>query len=65
MIIETSLVIEEGDTVVAEWISRLTHTGPLSMPDGTEIAATGKTVEHAGVTISKVGTGVDPVRRTD
>ena len=55
--IETSLVIEEGDTVVAEWMSRLTHTGSLTMADGTEITATGKMVEHPGVTISQVRDG--------
>jgi steroid delta-isomerase-like uncharacterized protein len=43
--IETTQVVEEGDTVVAEQIWRGTNTGPLTMPDGTEIPATGKTVE--------------------
>ena len=47
--LETLLSIEEGDTVVAEWTVRGTNTGPLSMPDGTEIPATGKTLEYPGV----------------
>ena len=54
---QTSLVIEEGDIVVAEWTYRGTHTGPLPMPDGTEIPATGKTVELPGVTVAEVRDG--------
>ena len=53
----TSLLIEQGDTVVAEWTSRSTHTGPFAMPEGSELAPTGKAVEHAGVTIVKVRDG--------
>jgi ketosteroid isomerase-like protein len=54
---KTSLVIEEGDTVVAEWTSRSTNTGPLTMPDGTEIPPTGKTLELPGVTVATVRDG--------
>ena len=54
---QTSLVIEDGDTVVAEWTFRGTHTGPLPVPDGTDIPATGKTVELSGVTISEIRDG--------
>jgi predicted ester cyclase len=50
----TSLMIEEGDSVVAEWTMRDTHTGLLAVPDGTEIPATGKTVEFLGVTVAAV-----------
>ena len=55
--IEASLVIEEGDTVVAEWTWRATHTGPMAMPDGTEIPPTGKTLEFPGVDIGEVRDG--------
>jgi steroid delta-isomerase-like uncharacterized protein len=55
---ETSLLIEEGDTVVGEWTVRGTHTGPLPMPDGTEISATGKAFEILGVTIWTVRDGM-------
>ena len=54
---ETSGLIEEGETVVAEYTWRGTNTGPLTMPDGTEIPATGKTVEMYGVDIATVRDG--------
>jgi hypothetical protein len=40
---ETSQVVEEGNVVVAEWVWRAMNTGPISMPDGTEIQKTEKT----------------------
>ena len=55
--VETSLVIEDGDVVVAEWTSRATNTGPLTMPDGTEIPPTGKTLELPVVTVATVRDG--------
>jgi steroid delta-isomerase-like uncharacterized protein len=55
--LETSLLVEEGDTTVAEYTWRGTNTGPLTMPDGTEIPATGKTVEMLGVAIITVRDG--------
>jgi steroid delta-isomerase-like uncharacterized protein len=54
---ETSRLVEEGDTVVAEYTWRCTHTGPLTSPDGTETPATGKTVELPGVAVVTVGNG--------
>ena len=54
---QTSLVVEEGDIVVAEWMYRGTHAGPMSMPDGTEIPPTGKTLELPGVTVCKIMDG--------
>jgi steroid delta-isomerase-like uncharacterized protein len=51
---EPGLVIEEGDTVVAEWIWRATHAGPIAMPDGSAIPATGRTVEVPGVSVITV-----------
>jgi steroid delta-isomerase-like uncharacterized protein len=54
---DTTLLIEEGDTVVAEYTWRGTNTGPLTMPDGTEIPATGKTLEMSGVGIITVRDG--------
>ena len=55
--IETSVVIEDGDTVVAEWTYRTTQTGPATQPDGADLAVTGKTLEVAGVTFCKVRKG--------
>jgi len=49
--------VEEGDTVVTERILRATHTPPPLMPDAAEIPATGKTVEHPGVSVVEVRDG--------
>jgi predicted ester cyclase len=54
---KTSLLIEEGDTVVAEWTWLGTNTGPLITLDGSEIPATGKTVELSGVSVLTVRDG--------
>ena len=53
----TVLVIEEGDVVVAEWTYTGTFTAAMVMPDGTEIPATGKTVEAPGVSVITVRDG--------
>jgi steroid delta-isomerase-like uncharacterized protein len=55
--VETSRLIEEGDTVVAETTWWATNTGPLPMPDGSEIPATGKTVELPMVSVLAVRDG--------
>jgi steroid delta-isomerase-like uncharacterized protein len=55
--LETSLLIEEGDTVVAEDTWRASNTGSISMSDSTEIPATGKTVEMHGVSVITVRHG--------
>jgi ketosteroid isomerase-like protein len=52
--IEPSLVIEEGDTVVAEWTGHGTHTGPLTMNDGSVIPATGNRLATPTVTILEI-----------
>ena len=53
----TTLVIEEGDTFVAEWTWRAAHTGPFALPDGSELAATGRAVEILGVSVGEVKDG--------
>jgi steroid delta-isomerase-like uncharacterized protein len=52
-----SLLIEQGDTVVAEYTWRGTHTGPLTMPDGSVFPALGKVLSHDCVTIAEVKDG--------
>ena len=52
--IEASLVIAEGDTIVAEWTYRSSHTVPITNPDGTETAAMGTTLEFPGVSIGRL-----------
>ena len=54
---EVSLVIEHNDVIVAETVYQSTHTGPLRMPDGSVIPATGKTMDTPGVTILRVKDG--------
>jgi steroid delta-isomerase-like uncharacterized protein len=54
---DTARVIDHGGTVVAEWTWRATQTGPLPMPDGSVLPATGKTMEFPGVTIAELRDG--------
>jgi steroid delta-isomerase-like uncharacterized protein len=54
---ETAQLIEEGDVFVVEWVWRAMNTGPLTMPDGTEIPATHKAMELPGVSVSSVRDG--------
>jgi uncharacterized protein (TIGR02246 family) len=41
--------VEQGGTLADEWTWVGTHTGPLVMPDGTELPPTGKRVEFKGM----------------
>ena len=49
--------VEQGDAFADEWVFVGTHTGPLLLPDGTELAATGKRVEIPGMEFVKVRDG--------
>jgi steroid delta-isomerase-like uncharacterized protein len=55
--VESVRDIEDGDVGVSEFIFRGTNSGPLKLPDGTEIPATGKVMEIAGVTVTAVKDG--------
>jgi ketosteroid isomerase-like protein len=57
MTMQTSVLLEDGDVVVAEWNLRCTVSGPLPAPDGTEIAAAGRTLEYGGVCVARVRDG--------
>lgn len=46
--------IAEGTTVVTEWSSTATHTGPLPLPTGELLPPTGKSVSLGGVDIAEV-----------
>jgi len=48
-IMTVDVVVEQGDTIAAEWTVAGTHMGPLVMPDGTELPPTGKRVELKGM----------------
>ena len=41
--------VEQGDSFADEWMFAGTHTGPLPMPDGSELPATGRRVELRGM----------------
>ena len=43
------VIVEQGDTLAAEWTVAGTHTGPFVMPDGTELPPTGKRAELKGM----------------
>lgn len=42
--VKAEAMYETGDTVVVEWLLDGTNTGPISLPDGSEIPATGRRV---------------------
>lgn len=49
--------VEEGDAFADEWVFVGRHTGPLVLPDGTELPATGKQVEVRGMELVRVREG--------
>ena len=49
--------VEDGDTFADEWTFTGTNTGPLHLPDGSEITATGKPVEIKGMELVEVRDG--------
>ena len=48
---------ESGDTTIDEWIFHGTHTGPLSLPSGETIPATGKRVAVRGIDVVSYADG--------
>ena len=49
--------VEQGDSFCDEWTFAGTHTRPFLLPDGTELAPTGKRVEIAGMELVQVRDG--------
>jgi predicted ester cyclase len=49
--------VEEGDAFADEWVFVGTHTGPLVLPDGTELPPTGKRVEVKGMELARIRDG--------
>jgi steroid delta-isomerase-like uncharacterized protein len=49
--------VEDGDSFADEWTFTGTNTGPFRLPDGTEVPATGKTVEIKGMELVEVRDG--------
>jgi steroid delta-isomerase-like uncharacterized protein len=52
-----SLTVEDGDKVVSEWTWTATNTGELTLPDGTTIPATGKSVSINGMDVVEIENG--------
>ena len=51
------VTVEQGDTIAAEFTWAATNTGPLVMPDGTEMPPTGKRIEAKGMELVQVRGG--------
>ena len=49
--------VEQGDAFADEWVFVGTHTGPLVLPDGTELPPTGKRVEVKGMELVRMKDG--------
>ncbi len=49
--------VEGDDAFADEWVFVGTHTGPLVLPDGTELPPTGKRVEVKGMELVRVRDG--------
>lgn len=49
--------VEQGDSFCDEWTFAGTHTGSLLLPDGHELAPTGRRVEIAGMELCEVRDG--------
>jgi predicted ester cyclase len=49
--------VEEGDAFADEFVFAGTHTGPLTLPDGSELPPTGRRVEVQGMELVRVRDG--------
>jgi len=49
--------VEQGDSFADEWTFTGTQTGPLSLPDGTQLPPTGKRLEIKGMELVQVRDG--------
>jgi steroid delta-isomerase-like uncharacterized protein len=48
---------EQDDAFADEWVFVGTHTGPVTLPDGTEVPPTGKQIEIPGMELVKMRDG--------
>ena len=55
--VTVTLAVDDGSCVVNEWIFTATNTGPLTLPDGSQLPATGLTVEVPGMDITEIRDG--------
>ena len=62
--VEVRQVIDQGSMAVAEYIWAATNTGPLNLPDGSTLPATGKRIELPCVTVMEVKDGLVAAERS-
>ena len=62
--VEVRQVIDQGSMAVAEYIWAATNTGPLNLPDGSTLPATGKRIEVPCVTVVEVKDGLVAAERS-
>jgi steroid delta-isomerase-like uncharacterized protein len=62
--VEVRQVIDQGSMAVAEYIWAATNTGPLNLPDGSTLPATGKRIELPCVTVVEVKDGLVAAERS-
>lgn len=55
--VTVTLAVDDGSCVVNEWTFKATNTGPLTMPDGSQIPATGLSLEVPGMDITEIRDG--------
>jgi len=51
------LLLEQGDTIAAEWTWAATNTGPLTLRDGTQLPPTGKRIKITGIELAQLRDG--------
>ena len=51
------LLLEQGDTIVAEWTWAATNTGPLALRDGTQQPPAGKRIQIKGMELAQLRDG--------
>jgi predicted ester cyclase len=51
------VLLEQGDTIAAEWTWAATNTGPLTLRDGTQLPPTGKRIEITGMELAQLRDG--------
>jgi steroid delta-isomerase-like uncharacterized protein len=57
LVYTVSSFVEQGDAFADEWTTVGTHTGALTLPDGTQLPPTGKRVEVRGMEYVQVRDG--------
>jgi steroid delta-isomerase-like uncharacterized protein len=62
--VEVRQVIDQGSMAVGEYIWAATNTGPLNLPDGSTLPATGKRIELPCVTVVEVKDGLVAAERS-